>query len=532
MYNTCSIRDKAEQKVFHRLNEYKKPPKIDTRKNLITGEKADKRNTDKDNTSLTTTTAAGALAAASDVPAPLWVNFWKPTLHIRLLHDFTVYPSAGSIPPEVKHNYRVDGATNLYMPVLYVDYFWLLSSHHLLVNSTVSSLPLLVTYSPIGQLKYRGELSMEQSWRMQQQMGTHSEQDTELMKKIVLESNPVLLAVTMCVSALHMLFDMLAFKNDIAFWRNNKSTAGLSGRAVVMNTAMQAVIFLYLLDNETSWMIVLSCGMGLLIECWKIPKLFVVRVTRICPFLHLTPVAVATDEAGVGVTEQDKLMQLTHKYDREAMRYLAYALYPLVGCYAVYSVFYQSHKSWYSFVLSTLVGSVYTFGFINMCPQLYLNYKLQSVAAMPWRQMTYKALNTVIDDLFAFVITMPTLHRLSVFRDDIIFAIFLYQRWIYREDKMRLNEFGVSGADMDQRERAREAEKVKGDGQRPLLPAVEGAVGGEGTVVGEVREEKKEVEGEVTFADKRAASLSTDGSELRQRRGVAGGTDAVAASST
>jgi hypothetical protein len=36
---------------------------------------------------------------------------------------------------------------------------------------------------------------------------------------------------------------------------------------------------------------------------------------------------------------------------------------------------------------------------------------------MPWRQMTYKFLNTIIDDLFAFVIKMPLLHRLSVFRD-------------------------------------------------------------------------------------------------------------------
>ena len=31
--------------------------------------------------------------------------------------------------------------------------------------------------------------------------------------------------------------------------------------------------------------------------------------------------------------------------------------------------------------------------------------------------MTFKFLNTIIDDLFAFVIKMPTLHRLSVFRD-------------------------------------------------------------------------------------------------------------------
>lgn len=52
-----------------------------------------------------------------------------------------------------------------------------------------------------------------------------------------------------------------------------------------------------------------------------------------------------------------------------------------------------------------------------MCPQLFINYKLKSVAHMPWRQMTYKFLNTIIDDLFAFVIKMPILHRLSVFRD-------------------------------------------------------------------------------------------------------------------
>ena len=87
---------------------------------------------------------------------------------------------------------------------------------------------------------------------------------------------------------------------------------------------------------------------------------------------------------------------------------------------------------------------MYTFGFILMCPQLYINYKMQSVAHLPWRQMTYKFLNTIIDDLFAFVIKMPTLHRLSVFRDDLVFAVFLYQRWAYREDKTRVNEFGFS----------------------------------------------------------------------------------------
>lgn len=32
---------------------------------------------------------------------------------------------------------------------------------------------------------------------------------------------------------------------------------------------------------------------------------------------------------------------------------------------------------------------------------------------------------------------MPTLHRLSCFRDDVIFLIYLYQRWIYKVDKTR-----------------------------------------------------------------------------------------------
>ena len=32
---------------------------------------------------------------------------------------------------------------------------------------------------------------------------------------------------------------------------------------------------------------------------------------------------------------------------------------------------------------------------------------------------------------------MPTMHRISCFRDDIIFVVYLYQRYIYRVDKTR-----------------------------------------------------------------------------------------------
>ena len=100
-----------------------------------------------------------------------------------------------------------------------------------------------------------------------------------------------------------------------------------------------------------------------------------------------------------------------------------------------------------------------------MTPQLFINYKLKSVAHLPWRMLTYKFLNTFIDDIFAFVIKMPTLYRLGCFRDDIIFLIYLYQRYIYRVDHSRINEFGVSGDDIAEAERKNQVTVVDNDGE-------------------------------------------------------------------
>lgn len=59
-------------------------------------------------------------------------------------------------------------------------------------------------------------------------------------------------------------------------------------------------------------------------------------------------------------------------------------------------------------------------------------------------RLSLQAFNTFIDDLFAFIITMPISHRVACFRDDIVFIIYLYQRYLYPVDKSRINEFGES----------------------------------------------------------------------------------------
>nr|CAD1836923.1 unnamed protein product [Ananas comosus var. bracteatus] len=364
-----------------------------------------------------------------------FVSYWKPNITINLVDDFTRYPH-NNIPQTVAGHLNVDPITGNYYPTVYFNEFWLLRDKLIPLNETVKELPLNLELSPISMTKWQLFLQIEQSFQVHRSYGSMLEGETDELKRVFLEGNPYLLVVTMVVSLLHSVFDFLAFKNDIQFWNKNKSMEGLSAKSVVVSFICQLVVFLYLLDNETSWMILASSGVGCCIEFWKIGKAMHIEIDRSgkIPMLRFR--------------DRDSYAKnKTKEYDDIAMKYLSYVLFFLVACSSVYSLMYEKHKSWYSWILSSLTSCVYMFGFIMMCPQLFINYKLQSVAHMPWRQMTYKFLNTIIDDLFAFVIKMPMLHRLSVFRDDVIFLIYLYQRWIYPVDKKRVNEFGFGGED-------------------------------------------------------------------------------------
>ncbi|XP_062158409.1 uncharacterized protein LOC133865908 [Alnus glutinosa] len=364
-----------------------------------------------------------------------WVSSWKPNITINLVDDFTRYPH-NAVPPNVAPYLNVEPSTGNYYPTIFFNEFWLLRDKFIQINETVTELPLNLEVGPISMTKWQLFLQIDQSFQIHRSYGSMLEGEADELKRVFLEGNPYLLVITMVVSLLHSVFDFFAFKNDIQFWNKNKSMEGLSAKSVVVSFICQLIVFLYLLDNDTSWMILASSGVGCCIEFWKIGKAMHIEVDRSgkIPMLRFRD-----RESYAG--------NKTKEYDDIAMKYLSYVLFFLAICSSIYSLMYERHKSWYSWILSSLTSCVYMFGFIMMCPQLFINYKLKSVAHLPWRQMTYKFLNTIIDDLFAFVIKMPTLHRLSVFRDDVIFMIYLYQKWKYPVDKKRVNEFGFGGED-------------------------------------------------------------------------------------
>lgn len=78
------------------------------------------------------------------------------------------------------------------------------------------------------------------------------------------------------------IINHFVFWADIQFWNKNKSMEGLSAKSVVVSFVCQLIVFLYLLDNDTSWMILASSGVGCCIEFWKIGKAMHIEVTFMC----------------------------------------------------------------------------------------------------------------------------------------------------------------------------------------------------------------------------------------------------------
>ncbi|KAE8584940.1 hypothetical protein XENTR_v10021167 [Xenopus tropicalis] len=406
------------------LNKYKRRRFLKT-KNLLTGE---------------TEADPEMIKRAEDFGPIEIISHWHTNLTINIVDDHTPWVQ-GSVPPPLDQYVKFDAVSGDYYPILYFNDYWNLQKDYIPVNTSVTTLPLRVTFCPLSL--WRWQLYAAQSSRspwnfLGEELYEQSDEEQDSVKVALLETNPYLLALTITVSIIHSIFEFLAFKNDIQFWNSRQSLEGLSVRSVIFGVFQSLVVLLYILDNETNFVVQVSVGIGLLIDFWKITKVMDVRLDRENKVAGIFP----------RVTVKDKSTYVessTKVYDDMAFRYLSWILYPLLACYAVYSLLYMEHKGWYSWVLSMLYGFLLTFGFITMTPQLFINYKLKSVAHLPWRMLTYKALNTFIDDLFAFVIKMPMMYRIGCLRDDVVFFIYLYQRWIYRVDPTRLNEFGTSG---------------------------------------------------------------------------------------
>ncbi|CAL1687712.1 unnamed protein product [Lasius platythorax] len=365
------------------------------------------------------------------------VSHIKSRVTFTIMTDNIMLP-VYSMPTELMNHIKIIGKQT-FLPI--VNYDFLQTRHRDLQRITLQNDTMNVTieYSPVSLGKLRLVLHVQATMENLKNLG-FSDKDVDEVKGIFADTNIYLLGGTFFIAAIHLLFDFLAIKNDVSFWRKKSNLIGLSKWTVMWRAFSQSVIFFYLCDEGSSLLILIPTGISTVIELWKLKKIS--RVQLISSNSILPRIQFKTDDIDAAEVK-------TREFDAESMRYLSYLLYPLIIAGAIYSLLYQPHKSWYSWSINSMVNGVYAFGFLFMLPQLFVNYKLKSVAHLPWRAFMYKAFNTFIDDVFAFIITMPTAHRIACFRDDAVFLVYLYQRWLYPVDKSRTDTDTITEETVD-----------------------------------------------------------------------------------
>lgn len=378
-----------EYSVLHKvipLTKYKKRKRVRDEKNLLSTDDT------LEEAKIIPEDASPLTKASANKKEEAMLLYVKPSLTLQLI-DMTQmppFPEKNKIPePILKHVDWVNETSTQYFPLLYSSEFWINSDTLVEVNDTLPEVNLQINFENTKVWKWQLMSQMEETWRKQAESTGEDDAGTDMFRTMLLETNPILLAVTGVVSVFHTIFDMLAFKNDIKFFKNKKSMHGLSLRSMIVNAFFQVVILLYLFDNDTSFMVLMSNGVGVVIEAWKISK-----AVKVSLFDKDGKVAFSWKETETYTSSKTK------EYDEIATDHLMFVTMPLVCGYGIYSLCYQKHRGWYSWIINTLVGFIYMFGFVMMTPQLFINYKLQSVAHLNWRTMTYKSINTFIDDLF------------------------------------------------------------------------------------------------------------------------------------
>ena len=360
------------------------------------------------------------------------------------------------------------------LPIMDANGDLLSNTNHTDFRYDLKNLTLEISIEPVSLGLFRLYLMMDGQNKMMQQQWGFTQHDQDQIKGLFVDTPPLLTFCTFAAAMLHSIFGVLAMKSDISFWYTKDgadSLKGLSTNSVLFECVSSIVITIYLIDSDQTNKIVIffavaECFLGL----WKVQRIRNIK-KKIDFKKEIEDYEISDDESSDSDSDDDdgdglkkKLLkkkqknkkkkvenkkketkevvvsamtEKTESLDQKATRYMLIAMIPVVVGYAIYAFMFHKHKSVLSFIINVSASCVYGLGFIHLCPQLFINYELQSVDSLPWRVLIYKFFNTFVDDLFSFVIDMPLMHRLACFRDDIVFFVFLWQWYKYGSKKRK-----------------------------------------------------------------------------------------------
>lgn len=165
-----------------------------------------------------------------DTPNVQTVSYYHPNFTVSLIPD-SGSPKFSQLHPAVRQHVQLErtGARDLsgqngwYYPIVFLNTFWQLKSHMTELNSTVETLPLRITLNNMANWKFNIITSIDEGAKQSARQaasggpvpGGGDGSEWEMIKEILLDTNIYLLGTTGVVTILHMVFETLAFKNDI-----------------------------------------------------------------------------------------------------------------------------------------------------------------------------------------------------------------------------------------------------------------------------------------------------------------------------
>ena len=162
---------------------------------------------------------------------PIIKSFYHPNFTMSFIPETGVIPWP-SIHPAMRQFTHLEatgardgsGQNGWYYPVFFINTFWQLKAHMSEMNSTVTRLPIHIELNNQQGWLYQIIASIDEGQKQTARNaatggplppGGGDGSEFEMVKEVLLDTNIYLLATTVIVSIIHMLFEMLAFKSDI-----------------------------------------------------------------------------------------------------------------------------------------------------------------------------------------------------------------------------------------------------------------------------------------------------------------------------
>lgn len=323
------------------------------------------------------------------------------------------------------HLNRLNYQTNIFAPSTYLTDFWTMTSELQPVKRSkecLLNLSLNFKYLTNFFLKQMKGIEINDKF-MKDKLEVHGSRD--ILVELIKNNSMTYLSIIFTVNILHTLFSVLGFASDISYYKNLKNLDGVYTKYIFFNMFHMLITFIYITIQGANFLVKVELFVSAAVEVWKLRKIFSVNFDRVFPFVHVSYKINFKQEKSRDFENEAVKLTMKYIFTPVAILYLSYRIY-----------YYNNKKTLVIFVIEYIYFLLSLFGFVLLTPQIYLNYKLKSVEHLPFKALTFKFLNTIIDDLYAFAVKTPTLYRIFCFKDDVIFVIYIIQVCLYKKKRI------------------------------------------------------------------------------------------------